>query len=131
MTFFALPATARTPKVELDADAAKLVLYGESYPEDVPSFYAQIQEALSAYFATHSTAFTVEIKLTYFNSSSARALMELLDMLDSQSHDERVISVFWYCDPDDDITREFALDISSDVSQISVELCDLDPHDES
>lgn len=131
MTLLALPATARTPEVLLDDAEAKLVLIGESYPEDVPAFYAQIHEALTGYFETSQAAFTVDIKLTYFNSSSARALMELLDMLDSQTSAQRAISVYWYCDPDDDITREFALDISSDVTNISVELCDLAPHDAS
>ena len=35
--------------------------------------------------------------------------------------------VDWFCDTDDDITREFAQDISSDVTHITVEIRDLEP----
>ena len=129
MSYLTLEATARTPFVRLDETAASLVMSGESYPEDVPSFFAQIHEAVARFFANHNAPFTLEIKLTYFNSSSARALMELLDMLDDKASDDQPISVIWYCDPDDDITREFATDISSDVQRISVTILDMAPDD--
>ena len=131
MSYLTLEATARTPFVRLDETTASLVMRGESYPEDVPLFFAQIHEALERYFADHNAPFTLEIKLTYFNSSSARALMELLDMLDNKASDNQPISVAWHCDPDDDITREFATDISSDVQHISVEILDMAPDDQS
>ena len=125
MTSFSCEATARTPQVILDAKQGTFLLAGESYPEDVPSFYAQIHDALEAYFANDTAALKTEIKLTYFNSSSARALMELLDLLDETAATGRDMPVLWYCDPDDDITREFAQDISSDTSHIKVEILDL------
>ena len=53
--------------------------------------------------------------------------MELLDLLDGEAGSGRQIDVKWHCDPDDDITREFAQDISSDATHIAVELCDLAP----
>ena len=129
MPSFEREATARTPEVILDDATGTLVLSGESYPEDVPAFYADITTAIEAYFAAKDDAFHVTIKLTYFNSSSARALMELLDLLDNAAGLGRSISVDWFCDTDDDITREFAQDISSDVAHITVEIRDLDPVD--
>jgi len=39
--------------------------------------------------------------------------------------------VQWYCDAEDDITREFAQDISSDVTNITVTICDLEMPDAS
>ena len=123
---FSLEATARTPAITLDETAASLTLAGESYPEDVPAFYEQLHKALSAYFSDHQGDFKVDIKLTYFNSSSARALMELLDALDAEASEARAITVSWFCDPDDDITREFAEDISADVEHLSLTILDLD-----
>ena len=127
MPSFSREATARTPEIILDDASGTLVLAGESYPEDVPAFYADITSAIEAYFAATEDAFHVTIKLTYFNSSSARALMELLDLLDNAASGGRSVTVDWFCDTDDDITREFAQDISSDVSHITVEIRDLDP----
>ena len=127
MPSFFCDATARTPEITLDAIAGTLVLTGESYPEDVPSFYATLTQAIEAYFAASDGALSVSLKLTYFNSSSARALMELLDILDNAASTGRAIMVAWYCDPDDDITREFAQDISSEVTHISVQILELEP----
>ena len=74
-----LDATSRTPAVILDSAGAHLGISGESYPEDVTGFYTELTSALNAYFESGAKTLTAQIKLTYFNSSSARALMELLD----------------------------------------------------
>ena len=123
---FSLQATARTPAITLDETTAILTIAGESYPEDVPAFFEQVHKAIADYFADHKDDFHVHIKLTYFNSSSARALMELLDMLDEEAAKARAITVMWFCDPDDDITREFAEDISADVENLSLTILDFD-----
>lgn len=126
MTDLQLEATSRTPAVTLDPVAGKLVIAGESYPEDITAFYAQLTAALAAYFDGGAEALDTEIRLTYFNSSSARALMELLEQLDEAAGAGSAVTVNWYCDPDDDITREFAEDIASDVSSATVTILDLD-----
>lgn len=131
MSSFSQKATARTPEILLDADAGTLVLSGESYPEDVTAFYSTLSDAITAFFDSSERAFDVSIKLTYFNSSSARSLMELLDLLDTAAGQGRQVSVQWYCDAEDDITREFAQDISSDVTNITVTICDLEMPDAS
>lgn len=123
---FSLEATARTPALLLDDTNSTLTISGESYPEDVPAFYEQLHNELTSYFEKTNNAFHVEIKLTYFNSSSARALMELLDRLDAEAANGRAITISWFCDPDDDITREFAEDISADVENLSLTILDLD-----
>lgn len=129
MSDFLIDATARTPKIQLDAQAQSLLLAGESYPEDVTLFYGDLSEKLAAFLATKPDALTAEIKLTYFNSSSARALMELMDQLDSAANTGINITIRWYCDPDDDITQEFAEDIGADITAAKLTLHDLDKDD--
>ena len=99
---------------------------GESYPENVNSFYATVTTAIAAFLDGGPARLMAEIRLTYFNSSSARALMELLEQLDEAAGNGAEITIDWYCDPDDDITREFAEDIASDVSNAKVSILDLD-----
>jgi hypothetical protein len=82
MSDFSLQATSRTPAVHLNTAGMTLAISGESYPEDVRQFYTTINEQLAVYFTTKPDRLDVAIKLTYFNSGSARALMELLDQLD-------------------------------------------------
>lgn len=126
MTELQLESTSRTPAVTLDPAAGRLVIAGESYPEDITAFYAQLTGALATYFEGGAEALATEIRLTYFNSSSARALMELLEQLDEAASSGTAVTIDWYCDPDDDITREFAEDIASDVSSAKVTILDLD-----
>ena len=126
MSDFSLQATSRTPAIHLNTADMTLVISGESYPEDVCQFYTTINEQLAVYFTTKPERLDVAIKLTYFNSGSARALMELLDQLDEAAEKGVKIIVNWYCDPDDDITREFAEDIAADIRATSVNILDLD-----
>ena len=90
------------------------------------SFYAQLTSGIASFLETGAEALAAEIRLTYFNSSSARALMELLEQLDEAAAAGTSITIDWFCDPDDDITREFAEDIASDVSNAKVSIRDLD-----
>lgn len=126
MSDFSLQATSRTPAIHLNTADMTLVISGESYPEYVRQFYTTINEQLAVYFTTKPERLDVAIKLTYFNSGSARALMELLDQLDEAAEKGVKIIVNWYCDPDDDITREFAEDIAADIRATSVNILDLD-----
>ena len=51
MTDLHLDATSRTPAIALEQTARRLVIAGESYPEDVSGFYAALTTALEGYFA--------------------------------------------------------------------------------
>ena len=113
-----LAATARTPEIIFDPSAGKLTLDGESYPEDVSGFYQPIMAAVNAYFDKDKQRLSVDIKLIYFNSSSARALTELCDLLDARAADGAHVEVTWFCDDDDDITREFAEDLALDLENL-------------
>ena len=119
-----IDATSRTPAVILDDKAGFFSLIGESYPEDITGFYGPIRVALNEAMAKADGAFNVEIKLVYFNSSSARVLMEIMDQMDEKADADLAVSVAWYCDPDDEITREFAEDISEDLSHINFSIID-------
>ena len=105
MSDFSLQATSRTPAIHLNTADMTLVISGESYPEDVRQFYTTINEQLAVYFTTKPERLDVAIKLTYFNSGSARALMELLDQLDEAAEKGVKIIVSWDLDENGNIVR--------------------------
>lgn len=121
---FQQDATSRTPAVTLDPAKGIFSLVGESYPEDITGFYGPVRVALNEALQSLSGPFSVDLKLVYFNSSSARVLMELMDQMDEFAQAGAEIKVSWYCDPDDDITREFAEDISEELSAVTFEIID-------
>ena len=114
-----IEATSRTPAVILDDQAGLFSLSGESYPEDITGFYGPIRVALNEAMSKADGQFNVEIKLVYFNSSSARVLMEIMDQMDEKAGAGLNVDVQWYCDPDDEITKEFAEDICEDLEHIN------------
>lgn len=124
MSTYTQEATSRTPHVNLDGANGLFSLSGESYPEDITSFYGPIRVALNEVLENLNQPLQVEIKLVYFNSSSARVLMELMDQMDEHATAGSVINVNWYCNPDDDITREFAEDISEDLTAVTFTIID-------
>ena len=120
--FFIREATSRTPRVELNSDLAQLVIEGESYPEDINLFYEPFVAALNQYFKDKSHGLKCLINLSYFNSSSARQLMEILDIIDKNAKNGSDVEVVWCCDEDDDITHEFAEDISKEMQALRFEI---------
>ena len=124
MTGLNISATSRTPAVTLDEKACLFRLVGESYPEDITGFYGPIRVALNEAVEMASDGFKIEIKLVYFNSSSARVLMEIMDQMDEKSQRGCRVDVAWYCDPDDEVAHEFAEDISEDLTHTSFTIVD-------
>lgn len=118
---YTLAATSRTPAIELDPQKEIFVLTGECYPEDASQFFDSLGQQLKAYFDVR-TSLLAQIKLIYFNSSSARALMELMDEFESLAKVNKKIEVVWYCDKDDDVTQEFVEDLLADYSAIQIRI---------
>lgn len=118
---FILPASSRTPEVNLSFGTGTLSLAGECYPEDASKFFGTLNEALDQYFQ-NSKNLSVALSLIYFNSSSARALMELMDKLEDMAKKGFSITVLWSCDEDDDVTQEFVEDLLGDYSAMALKI---------
>ena len=107
--------TERTPGVVFDPCRGSLVLSGESYPEDAGKFYGPILQKIQEYLSSESAnSLSVSMRMIYFNSSSAKAVMNLFQMLESAAASGLSVSVSWYHDPDDDMMEEMGEDFSED-----------------
>lgn len=126
---FMREATVRTPHVRLDSHAQTFEMTGESYPEDINRFYDPVLAALDQYFKSSDRGLTCSINLHFFNSSSARQLMEILNHLDSEAKKGRPVQVEWCCVSDDDIMIEFAEDIASEVTALQFHIKMIAPTD--
>jgi hypothetical protein len=78
-----IAATTTSPEIDFQFDQNVLTFRGESYPENAAAFYAPVIEQLRAYLAScRDVVITVEVTLTYFNSSSTKMLFSVFDALD-------------------------------------------------
>lgn len=112
-------ATERTPEINFDFSSGVFSIRGESYPEDVAAFYGPVMSALKDRLVTGSRqTLTFEIELIYFNSSSAKVLMNLFLLLENAAESGNRVRVNWYYLGDDDTMREFGEEFSEDVRKI-------------
>jgi hypothetical protein len=124
MPNLAIAPTARSPQIDFDLENGRFLLKGESYPEDAARFFGPVLQAVQDYLATEPGGEVVfDLALAYFNSSSAKALMNLFEMLERAAGRGTRVSVNWHFVADDDAMREFGEDFSLDFSACTFNLC--------
>ena len=112
--------TERSPRVFFDYSNHELELSGEAYPENNDEFYRPIFESLQDYLNEENDAtINFKFKMVYFNSSSARMLMKLFELLDDSASKGRQVNIEWYYQEDDDTMQEFGEDYSEDIEHAS------------
>ena len=118
-----IAATDRTPAVSFDFDNQQLTISGESYPEDVSAFYHPIFETLDAYLSDLGNGkCRFDLKLIYFNSSSAKAIMMLMEKLDEAASNGASIEIFWHYDEEDDTMQELGEEFGEDLEHATFHL---------
>ena len=116
-----IAASERSPEVYFDVAAGTLRIKGESYPEDASSVFGPIFAALQEYLGHGAgTGLKVDFELIYFNSSSAKALMNMFQMLENASGVEIVVN--WQFMADDETMKEFGEDFSEDLEHVTFNL---------
>jgi len=119
MSHLKIAATERSPEVDFDFENHRLRLSGESYPEDVAAFYGPVFEAFDRYLHQLADGACVfDFELIYFNSSSAKAIMSLIERLDEVAARGATVTVNWYYDEEDDTMRELGQEFGEDLGHV-------------
>lgn len=119
-----IEATERTPHVEFDFSARHLSMKGESYPEDAAAFFGPILHAAREFVGTGGTQpVTLDLQMSYFNSSSAKALMNLFLTLEKAAQQGMPVTINWWYHEDDDTILESGEDFAEDFDKAVFKLC--------
>lgn len=105
--------TDNAPGIILDSNKKLIEIYGESRPEDAKLFFEPIFNWISDFYkklqghtavAAQQTSVTVNFKLEYFNSSSAKYFAELIKEISKIENDISHTKIIfnWYYDFDDE-----------------------------
>jgi hypothetical protein len=104
-----LDSTENTPKINLDSSAHLLEFKGESRPEEVQNFYVPVLKWLNEYTdelksTSDSIALECNFKFEYFNSSSAKYVMDIVKKMYFINNDcsHVTLSINWYYDEMDE-----------------------------
>jgi hypothetical protein len=118
-----IAATDRSPELDFDFENHRLRLKGESYPEDAAAFYGPVFEALDDYLAgLDNGACTFSFELIYFNSSSAKAIMSILEKLDEAAAAGASVTINWYYDEEDDTMKDLGEEFGEDIEHAEFHL---------
>jgi hypothetical protein len=109
------PPTDCTPGLSLNSEKNLLEITGESRPEDIREFYGPVLEWIDEYeklvyyiVGTNNSPLTMELRfqLSYFNSSSAKVFIQIIQKLASITRSNSLIklNIIWtYEEGDEDI----------------------------
>jgi len=101
MELVSLESTKKTPNVLLDP-SGRIRIGGRSIPEDASKFYDNILNWVLDYCHTPSDSTVVDIELEYFNSGSAKFVMQILRELSELLAEGKDLKVNWYYEEGDD-----------------------------
>lgn len=117
-----IAATERTPEIDFDFVAGVFSIKNESYPEDVTEFYGPVIEQFRVWLEDQSGSdITFNFELIYFNSSTAKVIMDLFDMLEESATDNNV-TVNWIYEADDDNMEELGEDFGEDLEDATFKM---------
>lgn len=105
--------TEDEPGMILDADQNIIEFSGRSLPEDPGTLYEPILDWVKEYSENPNQATIVDFKLDYFNSSTARFIVEILEIFEDIRHAGHQVSVNWWFYEDDTVMQERGEEIES------------------
>ena len=121
-----IEGTDETPAVVLDPKKQKFSFDGNSYPENTSNFYMPILEWLSNFKSAFDKDPSIrnqlkqplvfEFNLDYFNTSSAKYILEILRVLEALHNNGTQVLVKWYYLEDDEDMYEAGNDYQMSVN---------------
>lgn len=111
-----LPATQSTPSVEADWRAGLLQMTGESYPENTYDIFSEIINWVDAYLEETESPLRLELHLSYLNTSSIRAMIDIFDRLQLAFESGRELAVNWLYDSRNPRSAELGEEFKEDYT---------------
>ena len=121
MTNLNIAETKYTPEITLDTNGT-ISMVGKSYPENTFEFYAPMMAWTKEYFETAAAdVTTVNLEITYFNSSSSKLFFDFFDLLEEASEDHDIV-INWIYDEENESAEEAGEDFIEDFEDLDIKL---------
>ncbi|MBW8051221.1 MAG: DUF1987 domain-containing protein [Cytophagales bacterium] len=96
MKILKIDPTGDTPAILLDADKGVFKITGRSMPEDAQLFYQTVLDWVTRYAEEPNSETNFVFKLEYFNTASAKLILDILIKLE-EIHNRGKKTIFtWY-----------------------------------
>jgi len=114
--------TTSTPYVLIDEENNYFKMEGRSFHEDIVEFFREINEWLDRYLQKDFDTFTFDCALNYLNSSTVKALLNMLMKMDKYASDDKKIIVNWITSYNNEIVTECGEDFRDELTQLTFNL---------
>lgn len=114
--------TGSTPYILVDEENSYMKLSGESFHENVIEFYKEVGMWLQDYLKTDFPRFTFDCELKYFNSSTAKLLLNMLTEMDENAGKGKTVVVNWITTKDNAIIIECGEDFEEEMEHLQFNL---------
>jgi len=108
--------TDETPKVILDTEEGVFRFSGKSFPGNPVIFYEPILDWFKTYSLKPNEKTHVVFKMMYFNTSSARMILEMLRILEAINDKEGGVTACWYFKDDDENMEKVGEEYAENVT---------------
>ena len=117
MENFFIESSTYIPKIDFNSETNILLIEGESYHEYTVEFFQPVFEWLEKFLNEPGKDITMNFKMTYFNTSSSRRFLEVLNLLEEyQDEKDGKITVNWYYEEGDIDMLESGEEYEEDVN---------------
>ncbi len=90
------------PYINFNAQTGVCEIEGQSYITNTYAFYEPIYNWLESFLAETSLAVDFHVKITYFNTSSSKCILEILRILKKFKDKKGNLSVCWHLNRQDE-----------------------------
>ncbi len=101
MTELRISATKSTPEIVLNPDGM-IRVRGRAIHENIISFFKPVEEWVNEYIKTPADVTCIDISLEYFNSASAKLLIQLFQKISYVQLKNKKFLVNWYYEEGDE-----------------------------
>ena len=91
-----LDETPFSPEVNLDKERSRFEFYGKCFPEDPNEFFTPIIDWFREYVIAPNRETIVIFKLDYFNTTSSKNFIDILNILKEIHRQKKTIMIHWY-----------------------------------
>ena len=105
MNTFTTEQTPKTPHINFDPTAGVFEIKGKSVPENSVIYYKSLFDWVDLYVQNPAKSTTLNIQLDYFNTSSAKCIVDLfkkIELIHKNGKGEAIIN-WHYNEPDEDM----------------------------
>lgn len=108
--------TEDEPEILLDKNNNIIRFTGKSMPEDPGKVFTPVMDWISEYVKSPNPFTRIEFLMDYYNSSTARFFVEMLEKFEELCEHGADVKILWYFNQDDVVIQERGEDLQAIIS---------------